>query len=55
VLVEGAAGVVSTDLRGVEDIAMPLGQLNPEPAARLEIARLVASYRRHAGESRLGR
>jgi hypothetical protein len=34
---------------------VPLGQLDPEPAARLEIARLVASYLRHAGESRLER
>ena len=47
VLVEGAARVVSTDLRGVEDVAMPLGQLRPELAARLQIARLVASDRRH--------
>ena len=39
VLVEGTAGVVATDLGRVEDVPMPLGQLHPKPAARVEIVR----------------
>ena len=55
VLVESPAWVFTANLGAVEYIPMPLGQLDPEFAARVEIAWLVASYRRHRGESRLGR
>jgi hypothetical protein len=45
--VKSPTGITAADLRRVEDVAVPLGQLHPEFPARLQIPGLVASNPRH--------
>ena len=42
VLVEASARIVTADLGGVVDVAMPLGQLDPERPAGIEVGVAVA-------------